>query len=108
MALADPSGRVLALQTTRSSLTTQCVEALLHTTLAKNRSSDWWFNDGRIFIRCNSSRVGTPVRQNELNPATVVVVQEFDARGVRDLGRLLPSEVALHYEGRTLESTFDP
>ncbi len=107
MALADPSGKILALHTTRSSLTTQCVEALLHSTLAKNRRSDWWFNDGRLY-QVQLQPIGPTGTVNRSRSATVVVGQELDERGVRELGRLLSSEVALGYRGRTLASTFDP
>ena len=107
MALADPSGKILALHTTRSSLTTQCVEALLHSTLAKNRSSDWWFNDGHLY-QVQLQPIGPIINTKRTESATVVVGQEFDDRSLRDLGRLLSSEVALRYKGRTLASTFDP
>ncbi len=107
MALADPSGKILALHTTRSSLTTQHVEALLHSTLAKNRNSDWWFNDGRLY-QVQLQPIGPSSTKGRSELATVVVGQELDDREVRDLGRLLSSEVALRYKGRTLVSTFDP
>ena len=107
MALADPSGKILALHTTRSSLTTQRVEVLLHSSLAKNRSSDWWFNDGRLY-QVQLQVIGPTRTAKHAESATVVVGQEFDERSVRDLGRVLSSEVALCYKGRTLASTFDP
>jgi len=107
MVLADPNGRILALHTTRSSLTTQRVEALLHSTLAKNRSSDWWFDEGRLYqVQLQPITPASTTKRAE--SATVVVGQELDDRGIRDLGRLLSSEVALRYKGHTLASTLDP
>jgi hypothetical protein len=44
MALADPSGKVVALHTTHSGFSSQSVEALLRSSLARNHSSDWWFS----------------------------------------------------------------
>jgi signal transduction histidine kinase/CheY-like chemotaxis protein len=107
MALADPNGKILALHTTRSSLSTQRVETLLKSTLSKNCSSDWWFNDGRLYqVQLQPIAPASTTKRTE--SATVVVGQELDDRGIRDLGRLLSSEVALRYKGNTLASTFDP
>jgi signal transduction histidine kinase len=107
MALADPTGKILALHATRSSLTTQHVEALLHSTLAKQQSSDWWFNAGHLY-QVQLQPIGPSSAKGRAGSATVIVGQELDDREVRDLGRLLSSEVALRYKGRTLVSTFDP
>ena len=106
-ALADPSGKILALHTTRSSLTTPRVEVLLHSTLAKSRGSDWWFSDGHLYQV--QLRAIDPLNTKKwTESATVVVGQEFDDRSIRELGRLVSSEVVLRYKGRTLASTFDP
>jgi len=107
MALADRSGKILALHTTRSSLTTPSVEALLQSSLSKNRSSDWWFNNGRLY-QVELQPIGPIGTVKRSQSATVIVGQELDESSVRDLGRLLSSEVALRYKGRTLVSTFDP
>ncbi len=106
MALADPDGKILALHTSRSSLTTQRVEALLRPSLAKNRTSDWWFNDGHLY-QVEFQRIGRVSKAENSESATVVVGQELDERAIRDLGRLLSSDIALRYKGRTLVSTFD-
>ncbi len=107
MALADPNGKILALHATRNSLTAQSVEVLLQTTLGKNRSSDWWFNDGRLY-QVQLQPITPAGAANRAESATVVVGQELDDRSIRDLGRLLSSEVALRYKGHTLASTLDP
>ena len=107
MALADPSGKVVALHTTNSGLSAQRVEALLHSSLTRNRSSDWWFSDGQLY-QVELQPIGPGITARHAPSATVVVGQELDERGVRDLGRLLSSEVALRYSGRTVASTLDP
>ncbi|MGA2482415.1 MAG: ATP-binding protein [Candidatus Acidiferrales bacterium] len=107
MVLADRSGKIVALHTTHSSFSAQSVEALLRSSLARNRSSDWWFNDGHLYqVELQPIVPAGTVEHDQA--ATVVVGQELDERGVRDLGRLLSSEVALRYEGRTVASTLDP
>ena len=106
-ALADPSGMIVALYPTNTGLSTQNLEALLRSSLARNRSSDWWFDDGHLY----QVELQPIVPAGTVRPAqsgTVVVGQELDERGVRDLGRILSSEVAFRYRGRTVASTLDP
>ena len=45
---------------------------------------------------------------NRAESATVVVGQELDERGLADLGRMLASQVAIRYQGKTLATTLDP
>jgi signal transduction histidine kinase len=108
MALADPEGKIVALHTTHSGFSAQSVEALLRSSLTRNHSSDWWFSDGHLY-QVELQPIGRPAATVKGAPsATVVVGQELDERGVRDLGRLLSGEVALRYKGRTVASTLDP
>jgi signal transduction histidine kinase/CheY-like chemotaxis protein len=105
--LADPSGKIVALHTTHSRFSVQSVEALLRSSLARNRSSDWWFDDGHLY-QVELQPVVPAGTVTRTQSSTVVVGQELDERGVRDLGRLLSSEVAFRYKGRTVASTLDP
>jgi len=107
MALADPSGKVVALHTTHSGFSAQSVEDLLRSSLARNHSSDWWFSNGHLY-QVELQRIGPAATAKGAPSATVVVGQELDERGVRDLGRLLSGEVALRFKGRTVASTLDP
>jgi signal transduction histidine kinase/CheY-like chemotaxis protein len=106
MALADPSGKVLALHTAHSGLRPESIEALLQASLLRNRSSDWWFNDGHLY-QVELQPIGPAGIVTSSRSSTVVVGQEFDERSLRDLGHLLSSEVALRYKGRTVASTLD-
>jgi signal transduction histidine kinase/CheY-like chemotaxis protein len=105
--LADPSGKIVALYPTHTGFSTQNLEALLRFSLARNRSSDWWFEDGRLY-QVELQPIGPAGAAKRPQSGTVVVGQELDERGVRDLGRLLSSEVAFRYRGRTVASTLDP
>jgi signal transduction histidine kinase len=107
IALADPSGKVVALHTTHSGFSAQSVEALLRSSLARNHSSDWWFTNGHLY-QVELQPIGPAATTKGARSATVVVGQELDERGVRDLSRLLSGEVALRYKGRTVASTLDP
>ncbi len=107
MALADPSGKIVAVHTARAGLSAEGVEALLRASLAKNRTSDWWFNLGHLY-QVELQPIGPRATTKGGPSAMVVVGQELDERGIRDLGRLLSSEVSLRHQGRTVASTLDP
>jgi signal transduction histidine kinase len=107
MALADATGTILALHTVHPDVTTQAVEPLLKSSLAKSHASDWWYAQGRLYqVELKSIRsLGTDAPPQT---STVIVGQEFDDRSVRDLAHLLSSEVALRYDGHVVASTLDP
>jgi signal transduction histidine kinase len=105
--LAEPSGKIIALHTTHDGMSSQDLEALLRSSLARNRSSDWWFDDGRLY-QVELQPIGPAGTATNSHAGTVAVGQELDQRGVRDLGRILSSEVAFRYKGRTVASTLDP
>jgi signal transduction histidine kinase/ActR/RegA family two-component response regulator len=105
--LADPDGKIVGLHTTHSHMGAQSFETLLRSSLARNRRSDWWFDDGHLY-QVEIQPIGPAGAVKPLQSATVVVGQELDERSVRDLGRLLSSEVAFRYGGYTVLSTLDP
>jgi signal transduction histidine kinase len=107
MVLADSRGKVVALHSPRSGLTAQSVENMLRASLGRNRNSDWWVNDGRLYqVELHPIGPGGHLKRSE--SATVVVGQELDERKLNDLSRLLASVVAIRYQGHTLSSTLDP
>jgi CHASE4 domain len=107
MALADANGKIVALHSSHSDLSAQAVETLLRTTLARNRTSDWWFHHDHLY-QVELQSIGPRSAGNHPQSSTVIVGQELDERGIHDLGRLLSSEVVLRCNGRTVASTFDP
>ncbi len=107
MALADADGKIVAIHTPHPDLTAQTVEPLLHQALARNRTSDWWFHEGHLY-QVELQSIGSRGGDNHAQSRTVIVGQELDESGVRDLGRVLSSEVAVRYEGRIVASTLDP
>jgi signal transduction histidine kinase/FixJ family two-component response regulator len=106
MALADPTGKILALHSAHSGLRPESIEALLQASLLRKRNSDWWYNDGHLY-QVELQPIGPAGIISSEQSSTVVVGQEFDDRSVRELGHLLSSEVALRYKGRTVASTLD-
>jgi signal transduction histidine kinase/CheY-like chemotaxis protein len=105
--LAEPSGKIIALHSTHDGMSSHDLEALLRSSLARNRSSDWWFDDGRLY-QVELQPIGPAGTSTNSQAGTVAVGQELDQRGVRDLGRILSSEVAFRYKGLTVASTLDP
>ncbi len=107
MALADNDGTISAFHTTHPEFLAQSAEALLAHSLRTNRKSDWWFAGGHLYhvVLQPIAPVGG---SKDSQTGTVVVGQELDEPAVRDLGRLLSSEVALRYDGRVISSTLDP
>jgi signal transduction histidine kinase len=106
MALADASGKILALQTNHPNFSSQAVEILLRSSLAGRRASDWWFDHGHLY-QVELQSIGTLGTSRQVQSSTVVVGQELDEHSIRDLGRLLSSEVVLRYNGRTVVTTLD-
>lgn len=106
VALADPNGKIVALHSAHSDASAQAIEPLLHASLSGKRTSDWWFNQGRLYqvelqpIRALGADAQGP-------SPTVIVGQELDERGIRDLGHLLSSEVALRFKDHIVTSTLD-
>jgi signal transduction histidine kinase/CheY-like chemotaxis protein len=107
MALADANGKIVALHSSHSDLSAQAVETLLRTTLARNRTSDWWFHHDHLY-QVELQSIGPRSADNHPQSSTVIVGQELDERGIHDLGRLLSSEIVLRCNGRTVASTLDP
>jgi two-component system, cell cycle sensor histidine kinase and response regulator CckA len=107
MALADASGKILALHSVHPDVSAHVLEPLLHSSLTKNHTSDWWFTQGRLY-QVELQSIGTPASGTPPQTSTVIVGQEFDDRNVRDLADLLSSEVALRYDGHVVASTLDP
>ena len=108
MALADSSGKIISLHATHSDLSSQVVEVLLRGSISKNHISDWWFAQGRLYqVELHTIK---PLAQSDVpvQSSTVIVGQEFDERNVRDLGKVLSSDVALRYDGHIVASTLDP
>jgi two-component system cell cycle sensor histidine kinase/response regulator CckA len=106
MALADASGKILALHSVPD-VSAHVLEPLLHSSLTKNHTSDWWFTQGRLY-QVELQSISTPASGTPPQTSTVIVGQEFDDRNVRDLADLLSSEVALRYDGHVVASTLDP
>ena len=105
MALADANGKIVALHSAHSDTSAQSIEPLLQSSLSRKRTSDWWFNQDRLYqVELQPIRaLGTDAQ----GPSpTVIVGQELDEHAIRDLSHLLSSEVAVRFSDHIV-STFD-
>jgi signal transduction histidine kinase len=86
LVLADRAGHVYAVQTTKSSLSTETVQKWIDSTLAQGEARDWWLVDGRLyqvtlqpveFVQgSQNTTIGMLVAGHEIDQATA---REFSA-----------------------------
>ena len=86
LVLADRAGHVYAVQTTKSSLSTETVQKWIDSTLAQGEARDWWLVDGRLyqvtlqpveFVQgSQNTAIGMLVAGHEIDQATA---REFSA-----------------------------
>jgi signal transduction histidine kinase len=86
LALADRAGRVYAVETTKSSLSTETLQKWIDSTLAQGQARDWWLVDGRLyqvtlqpveFVQgSQNTAIGMLVAGHEIDQATA---REFSA-----------------------------
>ena len=107
MALADNAGTITAFHTRQPEFLAQRAEVLLANSLRTNRKSDWWLTSGHLY-QVVLQPIGPVGGSKDSRTGTVVVGQELDESTVRDLGRLLSSEVALRYNGRVISTLSIP
>jgi signal transduction histidine kinase/ActR/RegA family two-component response regulator len=104
-ALADRKGKIVALQTTISSLPVDAAEKLLRRSLKKDSGVGWWFLGGRLYdVVLQPYYEGEPLKSRRMG--TVVVGRELDASGARDLGRITSSHLLFRYGDDIVMSTF--
>jgi signal transduction histidine kinase/ActR/RegA family two-component response regulator len=106
MALADANGKIVALHSAQFDMSAQAIEPLLQSSLATKRTSDWWFNQGRLF-QVELQPIHALGTDAQGSSPTVIVAQELDEHAIRDLAHLLSSEVALRFKDHLVTSTFD-
>jgi signal transduction histidine kinase len=105
--LAEPGGRVVALNVTQKGLQRASAEANLKNSLQAGQDSALWYSDGRlywVFLR--------PIMAGEGSDAKVlglaVVGYEINSRIAEQLGFVAESQIVLLAEHRIIASTFTP
>jgi signal transduction histidine kinase len=105
--LADPEGRVVALDVTRKGLDREAAEGFLRTSLREGQDSAWWYSDGRlywIFLRPILAGNGDDAKVLGL----VAIGYETNSRIAEQLGFVAESKIVLLADHRIIASTFSP
>ena len=105
--LADPAGRVVALDVTKQGLAREAAEGSLKTSLREGQDSSWWYSGGRlywVFLR--------PILAGSGNNAKVLglvaIGYETNSRIAEQLGFVAESKIVLLADNRIIASTFSP
>ena len=103
-ALADRKGRIVALHTTRSSLSIADAQKLFERSPRDDSGAVWWFGGGHLFQVVLQTYYEDELRHSRLR-GTVVVGRELDSRGARDLGQISSSQVIIRSGSYIVMST---
>jgi signal transduction histidine kinase len=105
--LADPEGRVVALDVTQKGLSRQAAEDYLRTSLTGEQESAWWYSGGRlywVFLRPILAGGGSNTKVLGL----VAIGYETNSRIAEQLGFVAESKIVLLADNRIIASTFSP
>jgi signal transduction histidine kinase len=105
--LADPAGRVVALDVTQKGLNREEAEGYLRTSLQEGQDSAWWYSGGRlywVFLRPILAGTGNNAKVLGL----VAIGYETNSRIAEQLGFVAESKIVLLADNRIIASTFSP
>ncbi len=105
--LADPAGRVVAIDVTQKGLSRETAEGNLKTSLRENQESAWWYSGGRlywVFLRPILAGTGNDAKVLGL----VAIGYETNSRIAEQLGFVAESKIVLLAGNRIIASTFSP
>lgn len=105
--LADPEGRVVALDATQKGVDQASAEKNLKTSLQAGQESAWWYSGGRlywIFLRPILAGTGADAKVLGL----VAIGYETNSRIAEQLGFVAESKIVLVADRRIIASTFSP
>jgi signal transduction histidine kinase/ActR/RegA family two-component response regulator len=106
-ALADPSGKIVALHTATPGFPLDDAEKMFRLSLEAHTPSHWWYGGGRLF-----QVVLQPVFNRDLprktRAGTVIVGHEVDASAARELRATSASHLVFRYGPDVAVSTLSP
>jgi signal transduction histidine kinase len=105
--LADPAGRVVALDVTQPGLDRKAAEDYLRSSLKEGQDSAWWYSGGRLywsFFRPILAGTGDNAKVLGL----VAIGYETNSRIAEQLGFVAESKIVLLADNRIIASTFSP
>ena len=105
--LADPQGKVQALQTSAPGITKKAAQELLQTSLATEEPSSWWQSSGHLYeVFLHPIYFGAPKNGSQLG--VLCVGHEISESVAREVSKVASSQVAFFYGNRMIVSTLQP
>ncbi|PYU74124.1 MAG: hypothetical protein DMG49_05125 [Acidobacteria bacterium] len=107
LVLADRTGIVIAVRSTRKGFQKPIAQELLQKSIAAGEAQDFWYGGGYLYeILIQPIDFGeTP---NKTNIGLLVVGHEIDSAVAKSFGEVAASEVAFRWAGIMMASTFAP
>ena len=104
LALADRTGKLMALQTSTAGFTRPAARDSLSQTLQSGETRDWWFGGGHLYeVFLGPIYFGPAANANLLG--VLAVGYEIDDRVAGEIGRIASSHVAFRYGNEVVVST---
>jgi two-component system, cell cycle sensor histidine kinase and response regulator CckA len=104
LALADQNGRILAMHTTGGEFPIPAAEAMLRRSRRAGEVSGWWYSGAQLYQIAIQPFYSDPP-SNKVLSGVVIAGRGIDIQGLRDLGKISSSEVALRYGDDIVVST---
>ncbi len=105
--LANPVGKVLAIQTTVPGITRSAAEELLKTSLKADQPSFWWYGAGHLYQVFLQPVYFGPAKNDNLL-GVLCVGHEISEGLAMELSRIASSQVAFFYGSTLIVSTLQP
>ena len=107
LVLADPSGKVMALQATPPEITVRQAQKFLPKVVSRAETRHWWYVEGHLYeVFLQDIYFGPASRQQVFG--YLVLGYEIDDRVARELSQVAASEVAFRCGDTIVRSTLKP
>lgn len=104
LALADPSGHILAMHTTAGEFPIPAAEPMLRRSRRTGEVSGWWYGGAQLYQIAIQAFYSDPP-SNKVLAGIVVAGRGVDPRELRDLGKISSAQVAIRYGNDIVLST---
>jgi len=105
--LADPSGKVMALQASAPEITARDAQEFLPTIVSREETRHWWYVQGHLYeVFLQDIYFGPASARNVLG--YVVLGYEIDDRVAHELSQVAAGDVAFRFQDAIAKSTLKP
>jgi signal transduction histidine kinase len=107
LVLADPSGKVMALQATPTEVSVRHAQEFIPKIVSRAETRHWWYVEGHLYeVFLQDIYFGPASRQQVLG--YLVLGYEIDDRVAREVSQVAASEVIFRYSDAIVRSTLKP